>query len=131
MKNLLCFCVLAFIFSGCSYTVYDMNKGELKIAKKASYLVKYTTDIPAGTTAEISYTDLNNTIQKVKDATGKWEKAIELPSGQDIKFRVDVKLPQTNPASKLITSETVDGVVVDEQVQTGKKVMYRFGFKLP
>jgi len=131
MKNTIYLCLLTFLVSSCSYTIYDMNKGELKIAKKILYLVKYTTEIPVGTTAKISYTDKGNTIQKIKGATGKWEKSIELPAGQAVKFTVDTKLPQTNPASRLTTSESVDGVLVDEKVQTGKKVMYRFEFKLP
>ncbi|MBD1364220.1 hypothetical protein IDJ77_10400 [Mucilaginibacter sp. ZT4R22] len=131
MKNTIYLCVLAFLMTGCSYTVYDMNKGLLSISKKDSYTVKYSADIPAGTTAEIGYTDKGNTVQTVKDATGKWEKVVELPSGQEVMLRIDVKLPQTNPASQLTTVQTVDGVVVDEKVQTGKKVMYRFGYKLP
>ncbi|WP_166727600.1 hypothetical protein [Mucilaginibacter gilvus] len=55
MKNTIYLCVLAFLIAGCNYTVYDMNKGLLKISKKEVYVVKYTTEIPAGTTAEISY----------------------------------------------------------------------------
>ena len=131
MKNTIYLCVLAFLLASCNYTVYDMNKGLLKISKKDSYLVKYAAEIPAGTAAEISYTDKGNTLQTVKDATGKWEKVVDLSSGQEVMLKIDVKLPQTNPASQLTTVQTVDGVVVDEKVQTGKKVMYRFGYKLP
>jgi hypothetical protein len=131
MKNTIYLCVLAFLMAGCSYTVYDMNKGLLSIPKKDSYTVKYSVDIPADTTAEISYTDKGNAIQIVKGATGRWEKAVDLPSGQEVMLKVDVKLPQTSPASRLTTVQTVDGEVVDEKVQTGKKVMYRFGYKLP
>jgi hypothetical protein len=79
----------------------------------------------------LAYTDKGNATQIVKGATGRWEKAVDLPSGQEVMLKVDVKLPQTSPASRLTTVQTVDGVVVDEKVQTGKKVMYRFGYKLP
>ena len=131
MKNTIYLCVLAFLLASCNYTVYDMNKGLLKISKKDSYLVKYAAEVPAGTTAEISYTDKGSVTQIVKGATGKWEKVVDLSSGQEVMLKIDVKLPQTNPASQLTTVQTVDGVVVDEKVQTGKKVMYRFGYKLP
>jgi hypothetical protein len=131
MKNAIYLCILAFLLAGCNYTVYDMNKGLLKISKKKTYLVKYSVDIPAGATAEIGFTDKGNATQIVKGATGKWEKAVDLPSDQEVMLKIDVKLPQTNPASQLTTVQTVDGVVVDEKVQTGKKVMYRFGYKLP
>lgn len=131
MKNTIYLCLLAFLLAGCSYTVYDMNKGLLSIPKKDSYLVKYSIDIPAGTTAAISYTDKGNAAQTVKDATGHWEKSVDLPSGQEVMLKIDVKLPKANPASQLITIQTVDGTVVDNKVQTGKNVMYRFGYKLP
>ncbi|RWY57115.1 hypothetical protein [Mucilaginibacter gilvus] len=70
-------------------------------------------------------------MQTVKGATGKWEKAVDLPSGQKVMLKIYVKLPQTNPASQLSTVQTIDGVVMDEKVQTGKKVIYRFCYKLP
>lgn len=108
-----------------------MNKGLLSIPKKDSYTINYSADIPAGTTAQISYTDAGNSTQTLKGASGKWEKSVTLSSGQSVLLTVDVTLPKTNPASQLKTVQTIDGVVVDEKVQTGKKVMYRFGYKLP
>nr|WP_294942855.1 MmpS family transport accessory protein [uncultured Mucilaginibacter sp.] len=131
MKNIINLCILTFLLAGCNYTVYDMNKGLLTIPKKDSYLVKYSVDIPAGAKARISYTDKDKAMQTVEAASGKWEKEVTLPSGQEVMLTVDVKLPQTDPASRLTTIQTVDGIVVDEKVQTGKKVMYRFGYKLP
>jgi hypothetical protein len=41
--------------------------------------------------------------------------------GQEVMLKIDVKLPQTNPAGQLSTVQTIDGVVTDENVQTGKR----------
>jgi hypothetical protein len=131
MKKFLMFCTLALVISSCSYTVYDMNKGELKIAKKDSYLVHYSTTVPSGTSAKIVYTDLDNANVEIDNVSGKWEKSIDLRSGQDVVFKVDVKLPQTTPRPQLVTVITVDGEKVSEETQSGKNANYRFGFKLP
>lgn len=131
MKKFLLFSVVALIVSSCSYTVYDMAKGKLGIAPKATYTVNYHTEIPAGTTATISYTDADNTRHTEKEYKGKLDKTVMLPSGQDVKLTVDVNLPKTNPASQLVTTIKVDDDVVDTKTQTGKKVLYRFEFKLP
>ncbi|MGY4536742.1 hypothetical protein ACVW0P_001156 [Mucilaginibacter sp. UYNi724] len=131
MKKYIYLFVIALIASSCSYTVYDMAKGRLDIAPKATYNVNYITEIPAGTTATISYIDKDNTRHVEKEYTGKLDKSVVLPSGQDVKLTVDVNLPKTNPASQLVTTIKVDGEVVDTKTQTGKKVLYRFEFKLP
>ena len=131
MKKLLYLTLIALIVSSCSYTVYDMNRGPLKITPKTTYLVEYMTDIPAGTTATITYINKGNVKYIEQKYTGKFDKTIELPSGQNIKFTVDVKLPKTTPASRLSTFIKVDGEIVSEQIQTGKNVKYRFAFKLP
>ncbi|MFD0764114.1 hypothetical protein ACFQZI_04580 [Mucilaginibacter lutimaris] len=131
MKKLLYLSLIAFIGSSCSYTVYDMSKGELPIAKKSTYKVEYTSEIPDGTTALISYQDVNNVRHIEEHHKGNFNKAVELPSGQNVKLTVDVKLPKTSPASQLVTTIKVDGEVVDTKTQTGKKVLYRFEFKLP
>jgi hypothetical protein len=131
MKKYIYLFIVTIIASSCSYTVYDMSKGELKIAKKSSYKVEYITEIPAGTTATITYRDKDNTRHTEEKYKGKLDKIVELPSGQDVKLTVDVNLPKTTPASTLITTIKVDGEVVDTQTQSGKKVLYRFAFKLP
>lgn len=131
MKKILYFFVIALITSSCSYTVYNMNRGELKIAKKDTYKVNYVTNIPPGTTATITYINKNNTTHTEELYKGSLNKTVELPSGSAVKFTVDVKLPQTDPVSKLETFVKVDGEIVSEQIQTGKGVKYRFEFKLP
>jgi len=131
MKKYLYLFLLAIVTSSCTYTIYDMNRGELKIPHKDSYQVQYMADIPAGTTATITYRGENN-VKYIEEAyKGKLDKVFTLPSGQDVKFTVDVKLPKTTPASKLSTFIKVDGEIVSEQIQTGKNVKYRFEFKLP
>lgn len=131
MKKILYLFLLTIIASSCSYTVYDMSRGELKIARKDTYKVEYMADVPAGTTATITYRGENN-VKYIEEAyQGKLDKVVTLPSGQNVKFTVDVKLPKTTPASKLTTFVKVDGEIISEQIQTGKNVKYRFEFKLP
>ena len=132
MRKIILFALIAFVISSCAYTTYNMNRGELKIAKKATYAVNYTTIVPNGVPATISYTDKDGSQQKNEFAAGgRWEKAIDMPSGTAIEFHVDVTLPKTDPAGRLVTNVKVDNKIVSEQIQTGKKVKYRFAFKLP
>jgi len=132
MKNIIFLTLLAFVMSSCTYTVYDMNRGELKIPKKATYTVNYTTIIPNGTPAKIAYTDKDGKQQADEyPLGGRWEKVVEVPSGVEVKFHVDVRLPKTEPAGRLVTTIKVNGETVSEETQSGKKVLYRFGFKLP
>jgi hypothetical protein len=131
MKKYIYLFIIAIVASSCSYTVYDMSKGELKIAKKSSYQVEYTSEIPAGTSALISYQDKDNVRHIEEHHMGNFNKIVELPSGQGVKLTIDVKLPKTDPASQLVTTIKVDGEVVDTKTQSGKKVLYRFEFKLP
>jgi hypothetical protein len=131
MKKLLYLSLVTLIASSCSYTVYDMNRGDLGVAKKATYMVNYMTDIPTGATATITYSDKDDTKHTEKLYRGKLDYAVELLSGKDCHFTVDVKLPKTTPPSSLHTYVKVDGVTITDQTQTGKNVMFRFGFKLP
>jgi hypothetical protein len=131
MKKYLYLFIVALIASSCSYTVYDMSRGELKMTKKATYMVNYMTDIPKGTTATITYSDKDNTKHIEKLYSGKLDYTVELPSGKNCDFTVDVKLPQTTPASSLHTYVKVDGEAITDQNQTGKDVQFRFKFKLP
>ncbi|GGH20166.1 hypothetical protein [Mucilaginibacter phyllosphaerae] len=131
MKKLIYLLLISVVAAGCSYTTYNMNRGALKIPQKPTYQVEYMADIPAGTAATITYINKGNVKYIEQKYTGKFNKIIELPSGQDVKFTVDVSLPKTTPASRLATFVKVDGEIVSEQIQTGKNVKYRFEFKLP
>ena len=131
MKKHLYLFIIGLIGSGCSYNVYDMNRGDLKIAKKATYMVNYMTDIPKGTTATITYSDKDNTKHIEKLYSGKLDYTVELPSGKSCYFTVDVKLPKTTPPSSLHTYVKVDGETITDQTQTNKEAQFRFAFKLP
>jgi hypothetical protein len=131
MKKLLYLSLIALFACSCTYTVYDMNRGDLNLPKKATYMVNYMTDIPQGTTATITYSDKDNVKHTEKLYTGKLDYTVELPSGKSCNFTVDVNLPKTTPASSLHTSVKVDGQTITDQTQTGKNVMFRFAFKLP
>ncbi|TWR29447.1 hypothetical protein FPZ43_10885 [Mucilaginibacter pallidiroseus] len=131
MKKTLCFALVALILSSCNYTTYNMNRGELKIAKKDTYNVYYSTITPNGVKAKVSYVDKDGKDHEEKFDGGRWEKLVQLPSKTAVIFKVDTKLPKTTPNSQLITNIKVDNAVVSEQIQTGKDVKYRFAFKLP
>lgn len=131
MKKYLYLFILAIVTSSCHYTIYDMNRGELKIPRKDTYQVEYMADVPAGTTATITYRGERNVKYIEQSYKGKLDKVVTLPSGQNVKFTIDVKLPKTTPASKLTTFVKVDGEIISEQIQTGKDVKYSFEFKLP
>jgi hypothetical protein len=132
MKNTAAYLIMmALIWSSCSYTVYDMSRGELKIARKASYQVNYVTIAPNDTKVEVTYTDKDSKQHTEQFNGGRWDKTIELPSKQSVVFKVKTKLAKTSPVSNLVTTIRVDGAPVSEEVQTGKNVTYTFGFKLP
>jgi hypothetical protein len=131
MKKISYLLLFALIASSCTHNVYDMNVGTAKIAKNASYRVEYIADIPAGTTANISYTDKNNATHNEKLYKGKLDDTIDLPSGSEVEFAVDVKLATTGRAGKVITAIKVDGETINSQTQSGKNIEYRFKFRLP
>ena len=131
MKNTVYLAFITFILGSCNITKYDMNKGELKIARKASYQVNYVTIAPNYTKVEVTYTDKDSKQHTEEFNGGRWDKTIELPSKQSVVFKVKTKLAKTVPGSNLVTTIKVDGTPVSEEVQTGKNVTYAFGFKLP
>ncbi|MBB5397601.1 hypothetical protein [Mucilaginibacter sp. AK015] len=131
MKKHLYLFVIAILAASCSYNVYDMNRGELNLAKKDTYQVEYMTDIPQGTTATISYTDKDNTQHIEKLYTGRLDYTVELPSGKSCYFTVDVELPKTTPTSSLHTFVKVNGETITDQTQTNRNAKFRFAFKLP
>ncbi|MCO5934370.1 hypothetical protein NAF17_02360 [Mucilaginibacter sp. RB4R14] len=90
-----------------------MSKGGLKIAKKSTYQVEYTSEIPDGTTALISYQDKDNVRHVEKHHKGNFNKTVELSSGQGVKFTIDVKLPKTDSATQLVTTIKVDDEVIN------------------
>jgi hypothetical protein len=131
MKKYLYLFLLAIVTSGCNYTIYDMNRGDLKMAKKDTYQVEYMADIPEGITATITYRGENNVKYIEESHKGKLDKVVTLPSGQKCSFTVDVKLPKTTPKSSLHTFVKVDGETIVEENQSGKNVKFRIGFILP
>jgi hypothetical protein len=130
LKKYICLPVIAFILSSCSYAIYDMNSGELKVPKKDTYVVNYSTAIPDGAEAKITYTDKDES-HSLEHVTGKWVKEVILPSGRECALNVDVKVPKQASTKTMITSITVNGQSIAQQTQGGKKVKFHFGFKLP
>ncbi|MBL4678927.1 MAG: hypothetical protein JKY70_22450 [Mucilaginibacter sp.] len=131
MKKLLYLIVITILASGCHKTIYNMNRGELKIAKKDTYQVEYITEIPAGTKAKMYYIGEKNVQYFEEDYTGKFHKTYTIISGKAIKFNIDVKLPKTKPEGGIHTIVKVDGEAITDQTQSGTDIDFRFQFKLP
>jgi hypothetical protein len=131
MKNTKYFAVLALLLSGCGYTTYNMNKGNLKLASQSNYSVSYQTNIPQGANATIWYTTKGGTEQKMEHVTGSWTKTVDLPSGQAVLLKINTRLPKADTVNKLNTIIKVNNEIVSQQIQTGTNVRYQFAFQLP
>lgn len=132
MRQLITFgALLIILMSGCNYSIYQVNKGNGGIDKKESYQVIYRTAIPDHTDAKITYISNGNSKVVLNHVTGQWEKSAEYKSGEEMLFKIDVKLPAAVPHKKLSTSITINGKVFSEYIQTGKNIRYRVKFKLP
>ena len=131
MKKLLYLFFIAIATSGCHKAIYDMNRGELKIAKKSTYQVEYITEIPSNATAEMTYIGADKTDYIEKLFTGKLHRTFTIKSGRTVRFTIDSKLPKTTPEGSVHTIVKVDGEPVTDQTQSGTIINFRFEFKLP
>ncbi|HEK21701.1 MULTISPECIES: hypothetical protein [unclassified Mucilaginibacter] len=131
MKKLLYLFLVVIAGAGCHKAIYDMNRGELKIAKKDTYQVEYITEIPPGVKAKMYYIGAKNVQYYEEEYTGKFDKTYTIKSGKEIKFTIDAKLPKTKPEGSIHTMVKVDGEVVTDQTQSGTDINFRFQFKLP
>ena len=123
--------IVLFFLSSCNLSIYHVNAGTDSITRKDVYSVTYSTAVPDGTTAVITYLNSEGESVKIANVTGKWENNSQYRSGQDMFFKVVTKLPDSFPQKKLATAIAVDGKVFAEQIQTGKNVKFRVKFKLP
>jgi hypothetical protein len=129
--RLFAFLVTLFFLGSCNLSIYQVRKGSGDLSKKEFYTVTYFTEIPDGATAKITYINKEGAKLMLKNIAGKWEKSDQYQSGQEMLFKVTLKLPDSKPQRKLSTAITIDGKVFAEQVQTGKNVKFRVVFKLP
>ena len=123
--------VLILFFSGCNVSIYHVRKESGDISKKDFYTVTYSTVIPDGTRAKITYLNKEGAEIVVKNVIGKWEKSDQYPSGQEMLFIVTSKLPDTKPRQQIYSAIMVDGKIFAEQSQAGKNVRFRVAYKLP
>ncbi|SFA43039.1 hypothetical protein SAMN04488511_103240 [Pedobacter suwonensis] len=112
---------IAFL-SACSYGTYEMNKGPLNIAAKASYKVTYK--VLASSSATVTFTDESGNQRTLENISGEWEKSIEIKSGQKVQFTVDSK-------DKQQASVLVDQRPVSDIEKTNKTAHYSLSFVLP
>jgi|GEM_PF-2560692 len=123
--------ILLLFFSSCNYSLFHVTRGTEGISKKNVYDVTYKTEIPAGNKATITYIDKDGSKIVLKEVTGKWQKSDQYLSGQEMLFKVALKLRNNMPHERLSSAITIDGEVFAEHILTGKNVVFRVGFKLP
>ena len=123
--------IILLSLSSCRLSIYHVNRGNSDIIKKDAYSVTYSTVIPDGVKANIIYIDKEGAKVILKNVTGNWEKSDQYTSGQEMFFKVTLKLRNSTPHQKVSSAVTVDGKVITEQIQTGKNVKFRVAFKLP
>ncbi|RFZ90616.1 hypothetical protein D0C36_16755 [Mucilaginibacter conchicola] len=131
MKKLLYLLAIVLFATGCSKTIYHMNRGELRIPKKDTYQVQYITEVAPGGKAKMYYIGADNVQYFEESLTGKFDKTFTIKSGKELKVTIDAKLPKRALKSTLHTIVKVDGEAITDQTQAGENVAFRFWFKLP
>ena len=123
--------VMLLFLSSCNYKLFYVTKGSEGIIKKEVYNVVYSTNIPDGRNAKITYITNEGKKVSLKNVTGKWEKTDQYQSGQEMLFKVTTKLEDKTNDEELSSAITVDDKIFAEHILTGKKVIFRVAFKLP
>ncbi|QXU41502.1 hypothetical protein [Pedobacter sp. D749] len=122
MQKYIIYILIITFLSACSYGTYEMNKGQLNIATKASYSVTYK--VLASSSATVSFTDESGNQKTLENISGEWEKSIEIKSGQKVQFTVDSK-------DKQLASVLVDQEPISTIDKNNKTAHYSLSFVLP
>jgi len=122
MQKYIIYILIITFLSACSYGTYEMNKGPLNIATKASYSVTYK--VLASSSATVSFTDESGNQKTLENISGEWEKSIEIKSGQKVQFTVDSK-------DKQLASVLVDQEPISTIDKNNKTAHYSLSFVLP
>lgn len=129
MKNLILILSTIILLSSCSTItkIYSMSAGKIYIPQQKNYLVVYEASFGTRLTADISYTNADGKLIKLKSIVGDWKQTVTLKSGTQVEMRTLAKGGKTDATYKI----TVNGKAVSEQVLTGKRIRYDYSFDLP
>lgn len=129
MKKLTLLLFVVVLFSGCSTLtkIYSMSRGKLAIAKQESYQVVYEANFGTDMTANVSYTNADGKLTKLKNIVGEWKQTVVLKTGTHVQMLTLAKGGKTDAHYKI----TVDGKVANEESLTAKRIRYNYSFELP
>lgn len=117
------------VFSSCSYSTYNMNKGALKIEQTKTYNVRYLLYIPQQSIANVSFTSENGTQKTLEGISGTWENTVVLKSGQ--KVFLSLKSFGKKNKEKQIATIFVNQKVVSTKTTQATNASYGLTFILP
>jgi len=132
MKNIFYCFLLMIALSSCAFstmtTVYSNSKGKINVPQKESYTVVYQVSFGDGLKADAAYTDESGEQTNLKNIGGVWEKQVTLKSGTYAQLKTLAKAKAKSRAEYKIL---VDGKVISEYIQSGKRLNYSLAFDLP
>jgi hypothetical protein len=132
MKNIFYCFLLMIALSSCAFstmtTVYSNSKGKINVPQKESYIVVYQVSFRDGLKADAAYTDESGEQTNLKNIGGVWEKQVTLKSGTHAQLKTLAKAKAKSRAEYKIL---VDGKVISEYIQSGKRLNYSLAFDLP
>ncbi|KIA94301.1 hypothetical protein OC25_10295 [Pedobacter kyungheensis] len=109
-------------------TVYSKSKGKIDVPLKENYTVTYQVGFEENLKADVAYTDESGKQSKLENISGEWEKQVTLKTGTHVELKTLAKAKTKSRATYKIL---VDGKVVAEYIQTGKRLSYMLAFDLP
>lgn len=132
MKNIAYCFLLILALSSCAFstmtTVYSKSKGKIDVPLKENYTVTYQVGFEENLKADVAYTDESGKQSKLENISGEWEKQVTLKAGTHVELKTLAKAKTKSRATYKIL---VDGKVVAEYIQTGKRLSYMLAFDLP
>jgi len=132
MKNIFYCFLLMLALSSCAFstatTFYSKSKGKIDVPLKENYTVTYQADFEDNLKADVAYTDESGKQASLENISGAWEKQLILKAGTHVELKTLAKAKAKSQAEYKIL---VDGKVVAEYIQTGKRLSYMLAFDLP
>lgn len=130
MKNIAYCFLLILALSSCAFstmtTVYSKSKGKIDVPLKENYTVTYQVGFEENLKADVAYTDESGKQTSLENISGAWEKQVALKPGTHVELKTLAKA-KSRATYKIL----VDGNVVAEYIQTGKRLSYMLAFDLP
>ena len=131
MKKLVLLFSVVMVLSACSISkltkVSSTSVGKLKVPQKDMYVVVYQANFGTRFTAEVSYTNADGKLIKLKDVVGEWKQTINLKAGTHVQMKT-LAIGGKDDADYKIT---VNGETVFEKNLTGERIKCNYSFDLP